>query len=146
VPFNSNPRVPITINGRNVLLALDIAAIASLKEDFDLGLEDVLALARKPEKQLEDPRLLIKLLYSLTRSNDEAPTLKDIERITPHEVFAMQDSLSKAFSAGASFGLKKESPATRTQSGTVSGSASIGGKRLTRRSTGSNSRRAKHGG
>jgi hypothetical protein len=143
--ITTNPRVPITINGRNVLLALDIAAIASLKEDFDLGLEDLMQLARKAEKQLEDPRLLIKLLYALTRSNDDPPTLKDIERITPREVFQMQDAVSRAFQGGASFGLKKALPASATQNGTVSASASTGGKRSTRRSTGSSSLRARPG-
>jgi hypothetical protein len=143
--ITTNPRVPITIDGRNVLLALDLAAIASLREDFDLGLNDLVALSRAPKKQLEDPRLLVKLLYALTRSNDVPPTLKEIERISPVEVFRMQDAISRAFTAGSSFGLKKESPASSTQSGTVNGSVSIGGKRLTRRSTGSSSRRARRG-
>jgi hypothetical protein len=140
-----NPRIPVRLNGKVYTLAFDFAAIASLKEDFGLGLDDFKKLGNMKNAELEKPRLLAQFLYAMTRSNDGPPTMKDIERMTPMELSRMVQALDQAAIAGGSFGLKKGSPAI-AKAGEESELPLIGGSRSGKRSTGSVSRRRKHGG
>jgi hypothetical protein len=136
------PRIPVRVNGKLYVLAFDLAAIASLKEDFGLTLEDLARLKATPAEQLSNPKLLIQFIYACTRSNDDPPTLKEIERMDFESILSFSDSISRAFDAANNFGLKKNSSGSpgKPEDG---GQSSTGKSRSSSRSTDASSHQRK---
>lgn len=130
-----NPRIPATINGKPCVLAFDMAAMATLKEKYGIGLPELANLQKEiPEQSASS--LLMKLLYAMTRSMDDPPTEKDIQRMSPGEVFAIRNGIELAMQStmrlveGEKSGVAEKPARARKSRGT-------GTRRLSRRSTSS---------
>ena len=137
-----NPRVPVVINGKACVLAFDMAAARTLKEKYGLGFGE---LAKLQSQQIDDDfSLLAKFLFAMTRSMDDPPTEKDIERMSFQEIGRMRGSVERAMQASVDLGLGERKAAIAKPAG-VSALSGAGARRSSRRSTASASRRRSSG-
>lgn len=138
-----NPRIPITINSKLCVLAFDMMAVATLAEKFNISMGDLAKLQKEAPDPTKQYTLGMKLLYSMTRSMDDPPSEKDIQRMSPIEFLAVEPAIKRAMlSSSAPLG---ESVAAGPVRPAASVSASNGGVRSPRRSTASKSRRRSSG-
>ena len=135
-----NPRIPVIINEKPCVLAFDMGAVASLEEDFGIKLADLAKMRKNPESNTM--KLLIKLLFAMTRSMDSPPTLKEIERMSMPELAAIQPAVERAMlESSRSLGEPEgETKAVAVKAAKGSVSRGVGGVRSPKRSTVSNSR------
>lgn len=142
-------RIPALINGRPCFLAVDFAALYALKQKYDLDFEQLVELqkarAGKSWDDAEGLGLLMKLLFCMTRSMDDPPTEKEIERMSLEEIVLLRSAIPQAVRAWTE-PIVGESPAAAPAPGVGGGRSGTGGGRSSRRSTGSSSRRRRSGG
>jgi hypothetical protein len=138
-----NPRIPVTINGKPCVLAFDMMAVATLAEHFGISMTDLARLQRQKPDEKKNYSLAMKLLYAMTRSMDDPPNEKDIQRMSVTELMLIEPAIKRAMlAATAPLGENAAAGPVRPE---ASESASNGGARLPRRSTASKSPRRSSG-
>lgn len=137
--------IPVSINGKPCTLALDLLALLTLDKEFGISREKFGAeLKRKDRTSAEELELLMTLTYCMTRSNDEPPTLKDVQRMDAAEILRLQTFLHGVVKAahdggvGPSEGKGSAVPAKPAAGSARSGTG--GGRSKLRRNAGSSRR------
>lgn len=145
--MNPNPRIPLTIDGKPCVLAFDMAAAITLKKEFKIGFKELekLHAERATRDEIENIELLRKFVWAMTRSMDDPPTLKQIDRMSFTEVRAAGLAVARAFTAGTE-GPPGESRGGADPAPAASATAGTGTPRSRRPSTASASRRRSSGG
>jgi hypothetical protein len=141
-----NPRIPAIVNGKPVVLCFDAAAVVTLMKKYSMTLGDLqkIQLKNNPSNPAEDLELLMKLLFCMTRSNDEPLTEKDIERLTVDEIVHLKSAIERTFSAGTSR-VEGEGKRPIAKAPGSKRSRGSGAARSSRRSTSAASRRRNSG-
>lgn len=140
-------RLPITVNGKACELAFDFAAMRSLEKDCGI----VLATLGKTLQQLKAGtpgidalELLGKLVFAMTRSSDNPPTVKDLERMSPEEFLLLRDTIMSTIATAHDGGLGK-GRATAERGAAAGAKNGIGTRRSKSRSASAASRRRNSG-
>ncbi|MCU1285934.1 MAG: hypothetical protein JWO13_2284 [Acidobacteriales bacterium] len=134
----------VTILEKKYSLAWNMRAVVCLKTGQHLTVNDLRRLMRKectPEERVE---VVQKMIFCMTRANNPAPTMEDINNIWPDEYAAAESAALRIFLEGENGGLGK---GQAIPAGLAAGSASSGTRagRSRKRSTSAGSRRRSGG-